>query len=1045
MKEIYTKESRLFSKWSISNIKQYSAVIIFVLGTLFSSSLFAQKVNSVKGSVKDNKGVSMPGVGVKIKGTAIGTVTNGDGQFTINVQGTSAVLVFTYIGYITQEVPLTTKSQLNVVLLEDQSSLDEVVVTGYGGVAKKRDLTGAISSVSSKDIEKRQPVNLFDALQGQAAGVLIVNDGGGAPGATGSIQIRGASTLNGGNGPLYVVDGVINPDGATINPADIAGIEVLKDAASASIYGSRAANGVILITTKRGQEGRPMVNLTYNHVFGRLAHSIPVNNSAEVREFRNIQGRGTSTDSINPSFNADNDLQDLLLGNLAQRKEAKLGISGGQKGLSYYTSLNYLDDRSIILNSYVKRLQSRININYQFSEKLKYSNNISFSWEKGNEIPMGTTVGVVVDRPAYSLIYYPDGSLTSYVGSKRNPIAQALLEKNIDEEYTGQFNNQLDYQFYKDLKFTTLFNARLENVQNISFSPRFLSANKDQNSGSNEQTKDFSWEYQAFFNYQKDILKDHNVVGLLGFSAEKRRFDRNHTEYENSVNEEIFVTFPDYLVAKDTYTDATSNTTVSMFARLGYNYKGKYILQGTYRRDGSSRFGPENRWGNFLSASAAWRLSDESFMAWAKPALEDAKLRYSFGQLGNDKIGDYESYTKVGFSGNYNGIGGAGLSTTFGNPYLKWETATHNNIGLDLSFFKGRFGFTAEYYDKTTSDLLYARELAKETGFSKVQINLGSIQARGVEFVLSGVPVLTKNFEWSVNGNITFERGKIKELAGGIPFFAGNKWYVTEGSKIGNFYGWKNLGVYQWDESNAYNGNWDKLTLELENGKPKYVDGKAVYTLNGQQYTGEVKSKRAPDGKLKGGDAEWEEVREDGLIDDADRQILGNATPDFYMGIVNTFTYKQFSLSFMFNGSFGREVYNSLLEKQNYPSNTGAGSPDMVYNSWRKPGDIAKYPYYIEKDNRGNKKTNQNSLYIEDGSFIRLSSARLAYTLNPDWAKRVWLKGVTAYVYGTNLLTWTNYRGYDPEFSSNNALTPGDDTGKYPRRRELGFGLNVNF
>lgn len=1045
MKEIYTKKSCLFSKWSIGNIRNCCAVLIFALGILFSSALYAQKSIGIKGSVKDNKGVPMPGVGVKVKGTATGTVTNAEGMYTINIQGSAPVLVFTYIGYITQEIPVNSKSQVNVVLLEDQSSLDEVVVTGYGGVAKKRDLTGAISSVSAKDIEKRQPINLFDALQGQAAGVLIVNDGGGAPGATGSIQIRGASTLNGGNGPLYIVDGVINPDGANINPADIAGVEVLKDGASASIYGSRAANGVILITTKRGQEGKPMVNLTYNHVFGKLAHSIPVSNSAEVREFRNIQGRTNATDSINPSFNADNNLQDLLLGNLAQKKEVKLGVSGGQKGLSYYTSLNYLDDKSIILNSYAKRLQSRINVTYQVSEKLKYSNNMSFAWEKGNTIPIGTTVGVLVDRPAYSLIYYPDGSLTSYIGSKRNPIASALFEKNLNEEYSGQFNNQLDYQFYKDLKFTTLFNSRLDNEQNTFFSPRFISANKDQNSGSNELTKNFSWEYQAFLNYQKNVLKDHNITALAGFSADRRRFDRSHTEYENSVNEEIFVTFPDNLVAKDTYTDATANSTVSLFSRLGYNYLGKYILQGTYRRDGSSRFGSENRWGNFFSGSAAWRFSAEKFMDWAKPFLEDAKLRYSFGQLGNDKIGDYESYTKVGFSGNYNGVGGAGLNTTFGNAFIKWEMTTQKNLGLDLSFFKGRLGFTAEYYDKTTTDLLYARELAKETGFSKVQINLGSIQAKGFEFVVSGVPVLTKNFEWNVNANVSFERGKVLELANGIPFFAGNKWYVQEGSKIGNFHGWKNIGVYQWDESNAYNQNWDKLTVELENGVPKYVDGKPVYTLNGQPYTGEVKSKRAPDGKLKGGDSEWEEVREDGVIDDADRQTLGNATPDFYMGIINTFTYKQFSLSVMFNGSFGREVYNSLLEKQNYPSNTGAGSPDMVYNSWRKPGDVAKYPYYIEKDNRGNRKTNQNSLYVEDGSFIRLSSARFAYTLNPEWAKRVWLKGVTAYVYGTNLLTWTNYRGYDPEFSSSNPLTPGDDGGKYPRRRELGFGLNVNF
>jgi TonB-dependent SusC/RagA subfamily outer membrane receptor len=272
MKEIYTKNLYLSNKWKVCNIRQVGVIVLLALGMLFSPAVFAQKTNKVKGIVKDDKGVPLPGVGVKVKGTSLGTSTNVDGVYNLTVPAETSVLVFSYIGYISQEVTVGTKASINISLKENFSDLDEVVVTGYGGVAKKRDLTGASSSINEKVILERQPVNLFDALQGQAAGVLIVNDGGGAPGATGSIQIRGASTLNGGNGPLYIVDGVINPDGANINPTDIANVEVLKDAASASIYGSRAANGVILITTKRGQDGKPMIDLTYNHVFGRLAH-----------------------------------------------------------------------------------------------------------------------------------------------------------------------------------------------------------------------------------------------------------------------------------------------------------------------------------------------------------------------------------------------------------------------------------------------------------------------------------------------------------------------------------------------------------------------------------------------------------------------------------------------------------------------------------------------------------------------------------------------------------------------------------------------------
>ncbi|QMV70909.1 TonB-dependent receptor [Sphingobacterium paramultivorum] len=1031
----------------IKSITKMGCFVLFLFLALGSIALpvFAQQNIRLSGKVTNKKGEALQGVTVRIKGKSQGTSTDATGKYQLEVASSSTV-VFSQVGMKEQERTVGNQRQLDVTLEDSDNALDEIVVTGYGGVAKKRDLTGAISSVNAKKIEERQPINLFDALQGQAAGVLIVNDGGGAPGATGSIQVRGTSTLNGGNGPLYLVDGVINPDGATINPTDIENIEVLKDAASASIYGSRAANGVILITTKRGSEGRPMVNVNYNHLFGRLAHYIPVSNSAEVRAFRYIQGLNTNTDSINPSFNSDNDLQRLLLGNLAQKKEIKMSVSGGQKNLRYYSSLNYLDDKSIILNSYAKRLQSRINVEYQFSSKLRYSNNISFSWQKGNTIPIGNTIRVVMDRPAYSLIYYPDGSLTSYIGSKRNPVANALFEKNIDETYSGQLNNQLDYQIRDDLKFTTLFNVRLDNLQNTQFSPRFLSANKDQNSGTNEFNKTFTWEFQSYLNYNKTFAQDHNFTALLGFSSDRRRYDRFHSEYMNSVNEEVLVTFPDYLTPSKTYTTATANASASVFSRIGYNYKGRYLVQGSYRRDGSSRFGAANKWGNFLSASAAWRFSDENFMKWAKPALVDAKLRYSIGQLGNDKVGDYESYTKVAFGGSYNGVGGAALTSTFGNNRIKWETTTQNNVGLDLTFLNGRLGFTADYYVKTTTDLLYPRELAKETGYAKVNVNLGTIRNRGMEFVISGKPIVTRDFSWEVNGNISFERGKIVKLADGIPFFPGNKWYAEEGGRIGNFYGWRNLGVYAWDESNAYNDNWEKLTLVLDDqGKPMYRDGKAVYTFNGSDYQGTVHQLYAPDGKLKGGDAEWLNNKKDSLINDEDRMILGNATPNFYFGFMQTFRYKRFTLNVLFNGSFGGEVYNALLQRQNYPTNTGAGSPDMVYNVWRKPGDVAKYPNYVERNNRGNLKTNQNSLYIEDATFVRLSSARLAYTFDPQLINRLKMKGLTAFVYGSNLLTWTNYRGYDPEFSTNNPLTPGEDDGRYPRRREFGFGVNINF
>ncbi len=1046
-----------FMKHCLKKTKSILSRLIAFHFLLFCSSgiLYAQSIR-VSGTVKGKNGNPITGASVLVKDAGTGVSSDSSGHFSIQVPNARSILVFSAVGFSDLEQPVGQAREINVILEESLSDLDNVIVIGYG-TQRKRDVTGAISSVSSKTIEERQPVNLYDALQGQAAGVLVVNDGGGAPGAEGSIQIRGASTLNGGNGPLYLVDGVITPDGANINPMDIDQIEILKDASSAAIYGARAANGVIIITTKKGKEGRPRIDLNYSRIFGRLAHKLPQTNSAEVREFRRIQQRsptgstGGNTDSLNPGFNSDNDLQALLLGNLGDRQQINLGVSGGQKGLSYYTGVNYLNDKSIISNSYIKRVQLRSNVEYQASPRFKYVSNVSMMYQTGNEVPIARTVAVAFDRPAFSLIYYPDGSLTSYVGSKRNPVANALYEKNNTDRFSIQFSNSVQYKITKTLFFTTTFNAMLDTRQNLFFSPRYVSANKDQNNGSNDVQKTFSWEYQSFFNYSKTFNGAHSLSAVLGVSADKRRYDRAHSEYSNVVSEEIFITQPSYLTASRTYTDADRSAGASLFARGNYSYKGKYTLAGILRRDGSSRFGNESRYGNFYSASGGWRFSDEPFMAWAKRALTDGRFRIGVGQVGNDRIGSNDYLNKITFTGgNYAGVGGAYTTPTFGNGRVHWETTIQQNAGLDLTFFRGRLTFTADYYIKTTKDLLYQRDLPGETGFDNVKINLGTIENRGIEFSVKGTPILAKGdnrgLTWDVGGNISFERSIIKKLGDGTPFIVANKWYIEEGGKIGNFFGWRNLGVYQWNESNAYNDNWEQLTVVLgDNGKPLYENGSPVYTFNGQRYTGAVHNMYDPAGKLLGGDVIWENVSKDSLIDDRDRQVLANAQPKFYLGLFNNLTYRQFSLSFLFNASFGSHVYNALLWAQSYPTATGAGSPEMVYNVWRKQGDIAKYPYYPDFKSRGNEKKDANSIFIEDGSFIRLSSLRLSYTLPARITKKAFLKGAMVYVYGSNLLTWTNYRGFDPEFSASDVLQPGYDNGKYPKRREYGFGINVNF
>jgi len=1038
------KFTQSFSIWAVS----MKCAIIMVLCALVSLNVSAQSQNQIKvsGTVKDAAGASLPGVSIKIKNSAGGVMSDGDGKYTITV-AKDATLIFSLIGYASVEKPVSS-AVLNVVLQESANELNEVVIsTGFGGKVRKSDLTSAVSSVSSKDIEERQPIDLLNALQGKASGVLVTTDG--APGSEGTIQIRGVATLNAGAGPLYVVDGVLTENGKNINPLDIASIEILKDAASASIYGAQAANGVILITTKKGVEGKPRATVQYTHLLGKLAHKLPQSNSEEVRAFRRLQtptnaNAGTFTDSLNVALNADNDLQDILLGNTGHRQQVNTSLSGASKAFNYYASANYIDDKSIVVNSSAKSLQTRLNISYQATPKLKYTTNMSLYYQIKNEVPLARTVNVVFDRPAYSLIYYPDGSLTSYIASKRNPLANAMYEINKTETYSAQVNNQLDFDITKNIKWTTLFNVAFENPQYTYFSPRYLNDKRSANSGTNEMRKTFRYEAQSYFNYSQKF-GDHNVSATLGANAIKRTSNIFHTEYQNTVSEELLVTLPAYIIAANSYTNGSANTNQAVFARANYDYKSKYLVSAVYRNDGSSRFGIGNKRGDFYSGSLAWRFSAENFMAWSNKFLDDAKLRASYGRVGNDQIDDYGSITKVLFDGSYNGVGAAAQSTTLGNSLIRWETGIQKNIGLDFSLFKGRLSFTGEVYEKGSKDLLYPQQLVKETGFSTVIVNVGTIVNKGLELSVSGIPVSKKNFTWSVDANIYFERGTIKDLAGGAPFVAGNKWYVQQGGRIGDFYGWKNIGVYQWNESNAYNDNWQKLTVVLgPDNKPLYVGGKPQYTFNGQPYTGTVHNMYDPGGKLVGGDTEWQNVKLDSLIDDGDRHVIGNAQPKFNLGFGNNFTYKQFTFNILFNASIGGTVYNTLQYNANNPSATGPGNPDVLYNSWQKPGDIAKYPYYPNAKSRGNIKQHGNSIYLEDASFIRLASMRFAYNMGAALAKKLYLKGLTVFIYGNNVATWTNYRGYDPEFSTTNPLTPGDDTGKYPRRRELGLGLNVS-
>jgi TonB-linked SusC/RagA family outer membrane protein len=1038
--------------------KRIKCWLAFFTLLLLTGSVSAQTLQ-VGGTVRDSKGARLPGISVSIKGTSTGGTTDSLGAYTISVPSSNSVLVFSGVGFLEKEQAVGDRRLMNITLADKANNLDEVVVIGYGQSVRKRDIGGSIASVNNKQIQERQPVNLFDALQGQAAGVLVMNDNG-EPGAQGSIQIRGANTFSAeGNSPLYVVDGVITDNAAAINPNDIERVEILKDAASASIYGARSAAGVILITTKRGKEGKSRLDVQYSKVYGWLAHKIQSANASELRYYRKIQNgnlngsSGSFTDSLNPSFNSDNDYQDLLLGNTGNRDDIKMSISGAQKTLNYYASMNFINDRGIALNTWNKSIQSRINTEFQASPKFKYTTNLSFYWSFGNFTSINNSLRPVFDRPSYLRVYNPDGSLTSYLNSKRNPVANALMEDNTRETFKAQMNHQIDFQINKDLKFTTAFNAQLTNFQGFYFMPRFLEANGAENVGRNDLNKSFDWMLQSYLNYNKRF-GSHNIVGLLGVSKEHEKDDLTHMEAKNFVIETAHYVkgaFIDNLTKQNATASAVA--TASAFGRLIYSYQDKYIVQGNFRRDATSRFADESRIGNFFSGSLAWRFSAEPFMSWASNSLTDGKLRASWGQLGNDRVGNYD-YLQIMTQGanSYNGIAGASLSNTLGNRALKWEATEQKNLGLDLSFLKGRISLTADYYVKTTHDLLYNNPLPLEVGYSGgTKVNIGTIETRGLEFQILSTPVATRNFSWNLNGNIAFERGRIVSLEGGQPFITG-KWYIEEGGRLGNFYGWHNLGIYPTDAHNAYDQFGNKLTpvgLNIVQGSTPRSSTVTVqgYELNGKPYTDSIYRKRGNGLVLLGGDTEWEDINNDGVIDDKDRQIIGNAQPDFYLGVINTFTYKQWSLNVIVNATIGGKVFNSFKQGLvNNSSSNGPALPEAIYGAWVRQGqEDATYPYFPDKDTRGSQRGSGNSYFLEDASFIRLSSARLTYRFKATTARKAFMNNASLYVYGINLLTWTNYTGYDPEFSSSNALQIGDDNGRYPKRRELGMGLNVQF
>ncbi|HBJ08474.1 MAG TPA: SusC/RagA family TonB-linked outer membrane protein [Coprobacter fastidiosus] len=1046
------------------NMKSGTERIVRIVGCLmafFNFLLLVQPINaqtsgkvSVKGVVLDEAGETLPGATVTEKGTKNVAATDLDGKFTIKVSKSGATLIVSYVGYVTKEV--TSKPDMKVILSENSKNLDEVVVVGYGTM-KKRDVTGAISSISSKDIEQKMATNVFEALQGQTAGIQIIS-GSGQPGETSSIKIRGTSTFSAdGVKPLYIVDGIPLDDIDGINPTDIASMEILKDAASAAIYGSRSANGVIIITTKQGEAGKPRIDVKYNHSWGTLSHKLAQANRADRRYYDNARrqyfldnniGNADESiqmiqDSLNVFFNVDNDYQDMIL-QTAQKDQVDISVGGGSDKIKYFINTGYFNERGIVPNTAFQRLTTRINSDYKPVKWMNMGSRIALTYSKKEGINENALLNAMLSRRPYFSTYYPDGSLVGVFNGQKNPIAQVEYTTDFTDAYKGNFYQFFEFDIYKGLKFRTNINANFSLSKRKKLYPSIITDEwQKSNEGGSYNYLGWNWMNEDYFSYSHK-WGDHNFSAMAGFSAQRWSNQNEILVGTNSSTDYIYTmnAFASNLTQTSTGTWQTSHSLASLFARITYDYKGRYLLTANVRRDGSSRFAENNKWGNFPSASVGWRISDEKFMQFAKPTLDDAKIRVSYGVTGNESIGNYDYVYTYSPSTIYDGVGGVS-ATRIGKDNLKWEETKQFDIGLDLSFWNSRLTATFDYYDKYTSGLLADYELPKESGFSTMKTNVGEVSNRGFEVAIAGDIIRTKNFRWNASFNISRNINQIERLSEGKAYLEGDLWWMQEGGRIGDFYGYKYINVFQYDESNAFaEGSWQQLTPVFENGvfQNKYL-------LNGTEYTGKVLQKTLPNGKpFRGGDINWEEPEgsRDGIIDDNDRMIIGNALPDVTGGLSTQFTYKDWSLFISFYYSLGGEIYNFGEHNRNMFKYTGTTpSPDVIYNTWLKQGDIALYPrpYNDEYDNA----RYANSFYVEDGSFIRLQNVRLSYNLPKNWCRKCGVKGINLYAFVNNALTWTKYSGFDPEFSTSDPLQIGRDNYRYPKKREYGVGMSVNF
>ena len=1047
------------------------------------SETYAEQKKVISGIVRDGNGVLLPGVTVIVKGTTIGTVTDNEGNFRLALPEDAKILVFSFIGMNTKEITLAGKIFVNATLYEKTFAIDEVVAIGYG-IQRRTDVSGAVASVNASATKERVIMSLGDALKGQVSGVAVTSFSG-EPGSGNSINIRGNTSLSGDSEPLYVVDGIIS-QASDVVPSQIASIDILKDASSTAIYGSRGANGVILITTIGGKTNKKTsVNLYAMYGIQQMAKTLHLLNSkqyADVRYTGSILRNDIDYAANNPyddipnqrrqfldeenrmwfvsrtpfygeeyynmdDFSVNTDWQKELY-RLAPVQDYRLTVNGGSDQTTYSFMFGNKNQKGIQIGSSYADYSVRANI----TQKLGSKANLTFNTSLIKSITNPSVVGNAINRsplsPVEASLYVEPTEVNNPPRWITNPLFYADLIVNETKAWSYSTNVTLDYQIAKGLKLYLNGTYITRNGETEQFYPATVSQGYSQGGvAAVSESKREELRSENSLRYDK-ILRSHRFSAIIGNSISESVYRTNRFSNSNfplqdlgvpGINEGLNPSAPGY--------SYTKTTGLSWFGRIEDTYKDKYIIKASYRMDGSSVFAKNNKWGYFPSAAAAWRVSQEKWMQKIKP-ISNLKLRLSYGVSGKQAIQPYQSLSMAQLSKmSENGTSNSGsiFFNRLGNDDLKWETTKEADFGIDLALFHDRLSFVFDIYDRVTSDLLYSDPLPDYSGYAVQMRNIGKLGNKGLELSVSGVPVRTKNFSWNISFNISHNVTTVlglglqdwKTIGTGWAGSNATQGLLKVGERLGNWYGYKTNGIWQ---------SWAEIDQAVLNGD---------LPANGPTIPGFIHyaDPALPKGTQTGDD----------------REVLGNGFPDFSGGMSNSFSYKGLSLSLMFQYSYGQDVFNAtsaLLDGIYVIGGVGSQYSANVLNNWAptlyyydnltgQKGEIAmpgnKSNRYPTNYNQRINTTESVPLdwYVQDASYVRLADLTLAYTFPKKLMTKFKMSNLRLFLNATNLFVLTNYEAYDPEVNNSGGqasyLLPGLDNNSYPRAKTYSFGFTITF